>query len=231
MANARSLLGVVIAAALAAAGLAGCGSDNESDQIAKQEEPRRERADARRQAQQEKLIEDFERRMRESEQSPPGSSAPEAPSEPAPGSASASGSRCAAGALRAVSSGGQGAAGTQFASLRFELRGPGRCTLSGYPGVTLLDAGRQLRADVGRFSTGRLRTVVVDARHPAHFDLVYRVTGLAERPCRTRVSDLRIIPPDDRRALPVRLRPGPLTLCLDSVRVGAVRATSALAGG
>jgi len=160
----------------------------------------------------------------------PESPTPQDPGKSAPESASASAGRCMAGALRAVSSGGQGAAGTQFASLRFELRGAGRCTLRGFPGVTLLDAGRRLSTDVRRFSAGRMRPVVIDARHPAHFDLSYRVTGQSERPCRTRVTDLRIIPPDDRIALAVRLRPKPLTLCLESVRVGAVRATSALAG-
>lgn len=142
--------------------------------------------------------------------------------------AQASSPRCAASELRVVSSGSQGAAGTQFSALRFEHRGPGHCTLSGYPGVTLLNGPDRFNTDVGRFSTGRPRTVRVDARHRAYFDLVHRAMTSDGRTCRTRVTHLRIIPPNTRRALSVRLRPKPLSLCLESVRVQAVRSTSAL---
>jgi len=136
--------------------------------------------------------------------------------------------------LRAVSIGSQGAAGTQFASLRFELRGAGRCTLTGYPGVALLDGARRLDVDVGRFSTGRPLSVRVDARHPAYFDLSYRTTASAqpgEPGCRARITGLAVIPPDERTALPARLRPSPPLLCLGSVRVGSVRPTSRLSPG
>ena len=142
--------------------------------------------------------------------------------------AQASSPRCAAGELRVVSSGSQGAAGTQFSALRFEHRGPGHCTLSGYPGVTLLNGPHRFNTDVGRFSTGRPRTVRVDARHRAYFDLVHRAMTSDGRTCRARVTHLWIIPPNTRRALRVRLRPKPLSLCLDSVRVQAVRSTSTL---
>ncbi len=216
----------MLVAPLAAAALAGCGSDGESD------------AAADRLARQEKRIEELEGRVREDGKPGAGASRPSgatgaagssAPAAPAP--RAASGSRCAAGALRVVSYGGQGAAGTQFALLRFELRGSGACTLTGYPGVTVLDDGRRLDVDVGRFSTGTPKTVRVDVRHPAYFDVAYRTAASAapdERPCRGTVTDLAVIPPDERSALPVRLRPRPARLCLGSVRVGAVRATSRL---
>ena len=227
IARSRSQLAVVIVAALAAAALTGCGSDNGSDQAAKQKELAQVRADARRQARREERIKELERRVREADK--PQSSTSGSPGSSAPAPAAANGSRCAASALRVISSGGQGAAGTQFAALRFELRGPGRCTLSGYPGVTLLNGAQRFNTDVGRYRLGQSRTVQVDARHPAYFDLVYRNTASGRRPrmCDTRVSALSIIPPDDRQALPVTLRPGPVSLCLDSVSVQAVRSTSA----
>lgn len=199
MAHNRSSLLVAVAAALVAAALPGCGSDGTSDQPAEQEETTTAPAPSTSES--------------------PGSSPPAAPA--------ASGSRCTADMLRAVSAGGQGAAGTQFAQLRFELRGPGQCTLRGYPGVTLLNGGRRFDVDVGRSAIGgQPRTVRVAARNPAYFDVSYR-NDIAQRPCDSRVTVLGIIPPDERQTLGVRL-PEPLRLCLDSVRVGVVRATSAL---
>ena len=216
MAHNRSSLLVAVAAALVAAALPGCGSDGASDQLAEQEEQ----------------IEELERRVGD-EQKPGTTTAPapstsESPGSSPPAAPAASGSRCTADMLRAVSAGGQGAAGTQFAQLRFELRGPGQCTLRGYPGVTLLNGGRRFDVDVGRSPIGgQPRSVRVAARNPAYFDLSYRTNAIAERPCGSRVTVLGIIPPDERQTLAVRL-PEPLRLCLDSVRVGVVRATSAL---
>lgn len=102
--------------------------------------------------------------------------------------AQASSSRCAASELRVVSSGSQGAAGTQFSALRFEHRGPGHRTLSGYPGVTLLNGPDRFNTDVGRSSTGRPRTVRIDARHRAYLDLVHRAMTSDGRTCRARVT-------------------------------------------
>ncbi len=106
---------------------------------------------------------------------------------------------CATRALRVVSFGGQGAARTEFAFLRFELRRPGRCTLSGYPGVTLLNGHHQLNLHVGRYDDGlRDRAVRIDTRHPAYFSLVYFAPPCAGG--RIRVTGLRIVPPRiDRR--------------------------------
>lgn len=219
MSRTGSWLSVAIAVALAAGALAGCGSDTKSDSA------------PRPLTKQEERLKGLERHT----STATGSSTTDTPASSAPaahaGPAGSSG-RCAAGTLQVVSSGGQGAAGTQFASLRFELRGSGQCTLRGYPGVALLNRGRRLNANVGRYRTGQPRTVRVDARHPAYFDLAYRTTGNAMpgEVCGSRVTDLEVIPPDERRPLPVRLRPGPPSLCPDSVRVMPVRSTSALNG-
>ena len=142
--------------------------------------------------------------------------------------AQASTSRCAASSMHVVSSGSQGAAGTQFAALRFEHPGPGSCTLGGFPGIALVNGGHRYATNVRRSPTGPVRTVRVDASHPAYFDLSYRADGSGGRSCRARVTGLRVIPPNERRALPVTLRPRPVRLCLDSVRVQAVRSTSRL---
>jgi len=216
MAHNRSSLLVAVAAALVAAALPGCGSDGASDQLAEQQ----------------KQIEELERRVGD-EQKPGTSTAPapstsESPGSSPPAAPAASGSRCTADMLRVAFAGSQGAAGTQFAQLRFELRGPAQCTLRGYPGVALLNGARRLDVDVGRSAVGgQPRTVRVAARHPAYFDFSYRTDAIAQRPCGRRVTGLGIIPPDERQTLAVRL-PKPPRLCLDSVRVGVVRATSAL---
>ncbi len=121
-------------------------------------------------------------------------------------SSQASPPQCATDALRVVSRGGQGASGKIFAFLRFELRRPGgHCTLRGYPGVTLLNGRHRLNIHVGRYSS-TLRSVLLDADHPAYFDLVYRPNTPAGRACPINVTELRIIPPNERRALPVKLR-------------------------
>lgn len=217
MAHIRSSLRVVVVVALVAAALPACGpgseSDSASDKLARQE----------------KQIKELERGVGER---PGTSTAPASSTSDSAGSSAPARSspRCAADALRAVSVGSQGAAGTQFAQVRFERRGPGQCLLKGNPGVTLLDGREKYDLNVGRFTTGRTQTVQVDARHPAYFDLAYRTNTNAGRFCRSRVTDLAIIPPGEREVVAARLRPKPLVLCLDSVRVGAVRATSALAG-
>jgi hypothetical protein len=136
---------------------------------------------------------------------------------------------CAAGALRVVAVGAQGASGTDYSLLRFELRRPGDCTLSGYPGVTLLNGRHRLNIHVGRLNDGLpSRTLHVDARHPAYFDFVFRsyiaVNGNPDgRLCRTKITGLSIIPPNDGRALTVRLRREPFSVCSGSVAVEAVR--------
>jgi hypothetical protein len=126
--------------------------------------------------------------------------------------------RCSTSALRAVSSGGNGAAGTQFAQFRFELRTSGRCTLGGFPGVTLLDGDARLAVHVARFASGTPpRTVTLDAKHPAYFSLVYHAfDNVHQRACHVRVSGLRVIPPNERHSLVVTRRPHALSVCRDS---------------
>jgi hypothetical protein len=133
--------------------------------------------------------------------------------------------QCAADDLRVVSVRGQGAAGTEFVPLRFELRRPGRCTLKGYPGVTLLDGSHGLDTHVGRRDDGRAPGVVqVDVGHPAYFNLTYRNLGPPDGElCHATVTGLKLIPPGDRQALTVRLRPSLSSLCLQSAAVEPVR--------
>lgn len=138
-------------------------------------------------------------------------------------SSQASATRCPTDALRLVAQPGQGAAGTEFVPLRFELRRPGHCTLGGYPGVTLLTGSHPLHVRVGRRPTGLARTVHLDTRHPAYFSLVYHNLGPpGGRLCHGRVTGVRIIPPNDRHALTVTLRPGLSLVCLQSVAVEPV---------
>jgi hypothetical protein len=139
--------------------------------------------------------------------------------------------RCSTSALRAVSSGSQGAAGTDFAELRFELRRPGRCALGGFPGVTLLDGDARIAVHVARFKGGgKPRTVTLSRGHPAYFAFVYHAfDNVHQRACHVRVSGLRVIPPNERHSLRVTLRPRALTVCRDAGL--AVTAVSATAGG
>ncbi len=141
----------------------------------------------------------------------------------------ASAARCATGALRAVALGGLGggAAGHFIAALRLELRGPGRCTLSGTPGVTLLNGRRRLKIHVIplRYYGRPPQTVQLYAHHPAYFSFSYPLAPPAVLKCPgSRITGLSIIPPNDRRALSVRLRLGDhaISLCPGSVTVSAV---------
>ncbi len=127
----------------------------------------------------------------------------------APGASQASQPLCRSDALRVVSFGGQGASGLFFAYLRFELRRPGHCTLRGYPGVTLLNGHHRLNIHVGRYPS-LPKSVLLDAHHPAYFNLVFRPTTPAGHPCPIKVTALRIIPPNQRRALSVEV---PLSFC------------------
>lgn len=122
---------------------------------------------------------------------------------------------CGTDALRVVSFGGEGASGQFFAYLRFELRRPGHCMLRGYPGVTLFSGHHRLNIHVGRYPYGLPRSVLLDAHHPAYFDLVFRPATPAGGPCPIRVTALRIIPPNQRRALSVKVHPKPLSVCAD----------------
>lgn len=139
----------------------------------------------------------------------------------------ASVARCATGALRAVALGGQGSAGTFNAVLRLELRGPGRCTLSGAPGVTLLNGRRRLEIHVipPRYYGRPPQTVQLYAHHPTYFNLLYHLAPPAGQKCpSSRITGLSIIPPNDRRALSVRLRLGDptISLCPGSVAVSPI---------
>jgi hypothetical protein len=131
--------------------------------------------------------------------------------------------RCAASALRVVSFRGQGAAGTEYAPLRFELRRGGPCTLTGYPGVTLLDGHHQFDVNVPRAPAFPVRTLRLDAHHPAYFNLIYHAFVPATgRPCQAKLTDVKVIPPNDRQKLSATLRPSLPYVCVGSVSVGPV---------
>jgi Protein of unknown function (DUF4232) len=123
--------------------------------------------------------------------------------------------RCVTSELRAISLGQQGAAGTQFGSLRLQLRRPGSCTLRGYPGITLLRGHRRLHLHVTRNHAGPApRTTHLRWHHPADFNVVYRSYDAgAQRSCHSKVTGLNVIPPNTHRSLHVRLRPKAISIC------------------
>jgi len=132
-----------------------------------------------------------------------------------PASAQAPNRRCATSELRAVSLGQQGAAGTQYGLLRLQLRRPGRCTLRGYPGITLLRGHRRLHLHVARDHAGPApRTTHLRWHHSAYFNIIYRShDAAAQRTCHSRVTGLNVIPPNDRRSLHARFRPKAISIC------------------
>jgi hypothetical protein len=131
--------------------------------------------------------------------------------------------RCAADSLRVDSLGGEASAGTDAAFLRLELRRGRPCTLSGFPGVTLLDGHRAFNVNVPRTPDFPVRTVWLATHHPAYFDLVYRAFVPATgRACRATITSLKVIPPDDEQALSVKLRRPLLRVCVSSLSVEPV---------
>lgn len=111
-------------------------------------------------------------------------------------------STCSNMQLAVRSNGSNGAAGTIAVIYRLHNLRDQPCTLSGYPGVLLLDRNfhtlpnRERRGGVSIFRSIEPRLVTLAAFGNAYFVLSYNDVPVANRPCPT-TRYLMIIPPND----------------------------------
>ncbi|MFE2944109.1 DUF4232 domain-containing protein [Streptomyces sp. NPDC059255] len=167
---------------------------------------------------------------------PPSSSAPAAsappvssasgtsPGEPGDGGqAVTTASRCTAARLGLSLSAPNPGAGQIYYDLRLINKGPGSCTLRGFPGVSLL-AGDG--APIGRPATregGTLPAVTLAPGAAAHITLHTLNKGIKGSSCWPRPSLLQIYPPDSKDAMTLATsRP---VVCGDTFTVSAVAAS------
>jgi hypothetical protein len=98
---------------------------------------------------------------------------------------------------------GDGAAGTIFYPIIFTNTGPVRCTLTGFPGVSSVDAhGRQIGGPANREPVSPARPVVLAPRGSA--SAVYgqaQALNFPRTPCRpVTARALRVYPPNETRS-------------------------------
>jgi hypothetical protein len=133
---------------------------------------------------------------------------------------------CRSSQLRLVYHRVDGALGTLYELLRFEARPGVRCTMGGYPGVSLLGRNhRRLPIHVGREMGSRnpLRTQTFEPGRSARFSVLHPSASPATtKACRTRVYFFRVIPPNETHALTVRLPRRPARFCRTRARVTPV---------
>lgn len=135
----------------------------------------------------------------------------------APSSASQQGApRCSASQLAARAGRTGGAAGSVLAQFAFVNRGPGKCTLYGYPQVTLLDAaGRPLPTDDRDAAPGfdgvREQVVTLAKGEDAWFGIFFAArTGYGNLTCPTSAG-LRLLAPQLKRAITLSGKPAQIS--------------------
>jgi hypothetical protein len=103
--------------------------------------------------------------------------------------------------------GQDGAAGTLVETFRYVKRGGGRCSLEGFPKVTLLrKSGRALPIRVRRSGARPVRRVGLRRGKPVHFEVRHPSADPdTSRPCSTRVWGFRIKTPGFSKDLELEL--------------------------
>ncbi|MFJ8001130.1 DUF4232 domain-containing protein [Streptomyces sp. NPDC096310] len=156
---------------------------------------------------------------------PPATPAPSAPASSTPpvsGQARATSARCTAARLGLGLSAPNPGAGQIYYDLRLINKGPGSCTLRGFPGVSLL-AGDG--APIGTPATregGQLPAVTLAPGAAAHITLHTLNKGIKGSSCWPRPSLLQIYPPGSKDAM--TLATSAPVVCGDTFRVSAVSA-------
>ncbi|MDT3399387.1 DUF4232 domain-containing protein [Streptomyces sp. B1866] len=142
--------------------------------------------------------------------SAPGSVAPSsAPgASTAPGASSAPSARriCAAGDLKLSFGRVDIGAGNIYAPLVFTNTGKSSCTLTGFPGVSVLDSsGKAIGAPATRSGAAH-GTLTLKSGGSVHASVHTVNEGVSGKPCRPAASTIRAYPPDSRQALTAPVR-------------------------
>jgi hypothetical protein len=129
---------------------------------------------------------------------------------------------CRTAQLDLVYKGFDGAAGTGYELFRLVPNAGVRCSMSGYPGVTLLGPKRRkLDIAVGRYhdELHSPATLVFTHARPARFDIRHPDMTRSGHVCSHRVTAVRVIPPGETHALtaPVKTH-----VCTHGARVSPV---------
>ena len=112
----------------------------------------------------------------------------------------------------------EGAAGSVYWSIRFTDTSTARCTLRGYPGVSVLDtAHRQIGPAADR--TGRPASTVTLAPGGSASAVIRTSNGPIGGPCLRTGTYLRVYPPASHRSV---LVPARWTICSGIFQVGPV---------
>jgi uncharacterized cupredoxin-like copper-binding protein len=130
---------------------------------------------------------------------------------------------CAFDHLSAKLTDGEGAAGSQYLTIRFTNTGRHSCVLDGHPGVSLVTASHRQVGLTAKRANDSVRTVRLDPGEKA--DAVLRITNALNYPkaqCKpTAVRALRVIPPDSTRSFYLTLH---TTTCAKDVRTMTINA-------
>lgn len=115
--------------------------------------------------------------------------------------------------------GQDGAAGTLVETFRYTKAGGGRCSLKGFPKVTLLrKSGRALPIRVRRSGARPVRRVSLRPGRPVHFEVRHPSADPdTSQPCRTRVWGFRIKTPGFSKDLTLSLS-SPVRFCDQGAR-------------
>ncbi|MFJ2178618.1 DUF4232 domain-containing protein [Streptomyces sp. NPDC087851] len=149
--------------------------------------------------------------------STPASSAP-----PTSGQAQATSSRCTAARLGLSLSAPNPGAGQIYYDLRLINKGPGSCTLRGFPGVSLLAGDGAPIGEPATREGGQLPAVTLTPGAAAHITLHTLSKGIKGSSCWPRPSLLQIYPPGSKDAM--TLATSAPVVCGDTFMVSAVSA-------
>jgi hypothetical protein len=132
-------------------------------------------------------------------------------------------STCSFNHLSAKLTDAEGAAGSQYLTIRFTNTGRHTCVLDGHPGVSLVTASRRQVGLTAKRANDTIRTVRLAPGQKA--DAVLRITNAHNYPrstCKpTDSKALRVIPPDSTRSFYLKLH---TTTCAKDVRTMTINA-------
>ncbi|MFE3830205.1 DUF4232 domain-containing protein [Streptomyces sp. NPDC059092] len=152
---------------------------------------------------------------------PPAPSAP-ASSPPISGQAQTTPARCTAAHLGLGLSAPNPGAGQIYYDLRLINKGPGSCTLRGFPGVSLLAGDGAPIGEPATREGGQLPAVTLAPGAAAHITLHTLNKGIKGSTCWPRPSLLQVYPPESRDAM--TLATSAPVVCGDTFTVSAVGA-------
>ncbi|MES4904050.1 MULTISPECIES: DUF4232 domain-containing protein [unclassified Streptomyces] len=113
---------------------------------------------------------------------------------------------CSKGQLKLSTGRADIGAGNVYVPLAFTNTGETSCTLTGFPGVSLLDAPGSAIGDPATRRGPARPTVVLKPGDSAHASLHTLNKGLSDKPCWRTAAEIRAYPPDSYRSMKTSAR-------------------------